>query len=84
MALLSGARTQKNSALAQQLFARMTKHFPHKDQYWMSASVLLANTYAASGDSDKSTDLKLDTYNSGVKKQVGVSWTVVNGQFYVS
>ena len=43
-----------------------------------SATVLLANTYASSGEIEKASNIRLQCYRkSGAKKKVGVSRTVV-------
>lgn len=84
VAILSGVRNQNNHELGQEMFDRMNDKFPQADKSWGSASVLLANTYASAGDIDTSTDIKIRLGKSGIKKQVGISWTVVNGQFFVS
>ena len=85
MALLSGARNHKNSQLAEEIYNRMKKLFPRLQHSWVSASVLLANTYSSSGDVGKATDIKIELVQSGLKKTSALSWTTTNnGKYYVS
>ena len=81
VALLSGARNVKNNSLSQQVYDRMKKLFPESQDPLISASILLANVYASTGDIDKASDIR---NQSGVKKKIGLSSTVINGQLYVS
>ena len=63
----------------------MNKLFPQLKDSWMSASVLLANTYTSIGDIGKATDVKMQLAQSGLKKKGGRSWTTTsNGKYYVS
>lgn len=62
----------------------MIKHFPDAKDSLTAAAVLLANTVASSGDLNKATVIKNVLNEPNVKKSVGLSWTRVNGQFYVS
>ncbi|CAF1622168.1 unnamed protein product [Adineta ricciae] len=82
MALLSGARNEKNSDLAQNVYNRMKILFPLTKDSLTSASVLLANTYASIGDIKKSSDIRMGLHRSGAKKKVGKSMTVVDGEVY--
>ena len=50
----------------------------------VAASILLANVYAASGELEKSSDIRRQLQRSGKKKKPGLAWTAVNGQLYVS
>ena len=85
VALLSGSRTSKNSRLAEEIYDRINKLFPKLKDSWVSASVLLANTYASTGDLGKATDIKKEIAQSGLKKRSGLSWTTTsNGKYYVS
>ncbi len=84
MALLSGARNEKDSSLAALVFERMEQLFPGLTDSLTSASVLLANVYGATGDLEKASDIRNKLNKSGVKKQIGISSTVLNGRFYVS
>lgn len=83
VALLSGTRNAKNSLLSQQIHDRMKKIFQSNDSL-ISASILLSNTYASSGDIEKASDIKTELYQSGAKRKSALTWTVVNGQVYVS
>jgi hypothetical protein len=84
VALLSGARNINNTDLSQNVYDRMEKLFPQMTNPLISAAVLLANVYASSGDINKASDIKRQLHKSGVKKKVGLSWTAVNEQLFVS
>lgn len=84
MALLSAARNQMNANLAEQTYDRINKVFPQSNDLFASASVLLANVYESIGDTDKASDIRIQLNKSGIKRKIGLSWTVVNGQIYVS
>jgi len=84
VALLSGARNENNSHLSQQVFDRMKKLFPELKDSLMSASILLANVYASSGEFEKASDIRIQLTKSGAKKKIGLTWTVINGQLFVS
>ena len=62
----------------------MTKLVPESKHSTVAASVLLANVYAASGDLEKSFDIRRELQRSGKKKKPGISWTSINGLIYVS
>jgi hypothetical protein len=83
VALLSGARNEKNADLAKSLHARMKKVFSGLIDPLTVASILLANVYASSGEIKKASDIRIELNKSGARKTVGLSWTVVNGQVYV-
>ncbi|CAM2699210.1 unnamed protein product [Rotaria socialis] len=82
MALLSGARNAKNVYLSQNIYDRMKKLFLEEKDPLISAAVLLANTYASSGEIDKASDIRLEIYKSGTKKKIGLTWITVDGQLY--
>ena len=82
--MLSGARNVNNAHLSQKIYDLMKKRFPQMTDRLISATVLLANVYAASGDIDKASDIRIQLQQSGAKKKIGLSWTVVNGQVFVS
>jgi hypothetical protein len=84
VALLSGARNENNSRLAQQVHDRMEKKFSRSKDLLTSASILLGNVYGAIGDIEKASDIRIRLTKSGAKKKIGLSWTVTNGQLYVS
>ncbi|CAF4242472.1 unnamed protein product, partial [Rotaria magnacalcarata] len=65
VALLSGARNQKNSKLAQEVVDRIRMLFPDVKGSLLPASILLANTYASSGDIEKATNIKIELHKSG-------------------
>ena len=84
VALLSGARNEKDSRLAQVVYEQMKKLFPKSTRSMVPASVLLANVYAASGDLEKASDIRRELQRTGMKKKPGLSWTATNRQIYVS
>jgi len=84
VALLSGARNEKNIHLSQQIFDRMKKLFPDLTNLLVSAAVLLSNVYGSSGEIEKASDIKMQLIKSGLKKKIGLSWTSVNGKLFVS
>ncbi|UJR07570.1 hypothetical protein I4U23_011858 [Adineta vaga] len=61
---------------------RMKKLFPQLTDSLIPASILLANVYASTGEIGKASNIRIQLSKSGVKKQVGVSWTTVNGQYF--
>ncbi|CAF2852964.1 unnamed protein product [Rotaria sp. Silwood2] len=82
MALLSGARNVSNAYLSQKVYDRIKKLFPESTNPLISAAILLANTYASSGDVDKASDIRIQLYKSSAKRKIGISWTVVNEKYY--
>lgn len=83
MALLSGARNAKNMALGEVMYNRMKELFPQQPNALTSAAVLLANVFGSLGEFDKASDIRIQLHKYGVKKKVGLSRTVVDGQIYV-
>lgn len=49
-----------------------------------SAHVLLANTYAATGDFYRASNIRMQISELGLKRRMGVSRTMVNGEITVS
>ena len=84
VALLSGARNQRNVPLAQKTFDSIQRYFFSDKARLVAAMVLLANTYALSGDLDTASTIHSKLNQSGVKKVPGLSSTVVNRQLVVS
>lgn len=86
MALLSGARNEKNVHLSEIVYNRMKKLFPNEPNAMLPAAVLLANVCESSGENDKASNIRIDLHELSLKhkKKVGLSWTSVNGQVYVS
>ncbi len=62
--LLSGARNVKNSYLSQNIYDRMKKLFPQMIDPLKSATILLANVYASSGEIDKASDIGITSQKS--------------------
>ena len=83
MALLSGARNENNIRISQIINDRIKKLFPQQTDCLTSAAILLANVYGSSGEIEKASDIRIQLHQSGAKKKVGLTWTVVNGQIYV-
>ena len=84
VALLSGARNEKQVQLAQAIFNRMKNMFPDSKSPLVSASVLLANTYASSGYTEQASSIRDERLRKDEKKKVGLSWTVVDGKIFVT
>jgi len=84
VSLLAAARNANDCYLSEKLVDRMKKDFPHLIDSLISASVLLANVYASSGDFDKSLTIRNELNQSGHKKKIGSVWTEKNGQIFVS
>ena len=84
MAILSGARNEKNASLSQKIFDRIQLLFPNAKSSQTSAHVLLANTYASQADLSTASAIRMKMNRIGVKKLAGLSWTVVDGQVVVS
>ncbi|CAF1644608.1 unnamed protein product, partial [Adineta ricciae] len=82
MALLSGARNDKNAQLAQNIYDQLKRLFPSMKDSLTAAKVLLANTYASSGDIGKASHIRTQHRKSGAKKKIGTSTTVVDGEMY--
>ena len=82
--MMSGARNYGDTNLSEKLFARMKMLFPDWKDDFASASILLANTYSSTDEQNRSWDLRKQIRESGIKVQVGLSWTYVDGQLFVS
>ncbi|UJR29805.1 hypothetical protein I4U23_017349 [Adineta vaga] len=82
MALLSGARNNKDIEIAKKIFHRIQQHFPDLKNRLTSASILLCNVYTSVGEIEKSSNIKNSLNQIGLKKTVGLSWTETNGQIY--
>ncbi|CAF1012104.1 unnamed protein product [Adineta steineri] len=82
MSLLSGAQNAKNSQLAEKIFNRIEKHFPQIQDRIVSASILLANVYASTGQMEKSLNIKRKLIQANLKKPSGLSYTEVNNKIY--
>ena len=83
MSLLSGARNAREADLARQITHRISQLFPGHRRDQTSASILLVNTVASSGDLEESSKLRWNLSQSGAKKMMGVSWTVIDGRILV-
>jgi TRAP-type mannitol/chloroaromatic compound transport system permease large subunit len=81
--LLSGARHQRNQSLSEKIVKRMEKLFPEAEKGLISASILLSNVYATSGQLDEATKIRMKLIESGKKKEIGQVWTEFNGKILV-
>ena len=84
VALLSGVRNAHNHYISQRVYHRMKKLFSQSEDSLIPAAILLADPYGSSGDVDKASDIKSQLHRSDLKKNVDLSWTVINGKVYVS
>ena len=84
VSILSSARNAKSISLAEKTFHCMEKNFSDNGSCLISARVLLANTYALTGNKSMSSNIRMQLNQSNVKKVIGCSWTVVDGKVYVS
>ena len=84
MALLAGARNEKNSHLSEIIHNRMKKLFPEMEEPIVQGAILLANAYASAGDLEKASNIRRQMHKSSVKNKVGLSWTVTDGEILVS
>jgi hypothetical protein len=84
VSILSSARNAKNSSLSKKIFHRIEENFSNNKDCLTSARILLANTYALSGDKSMSANVRMKIDELNMKKVVGCSWTVVGGKVYVS
>lgn len=82
--MLSGTRNQKNNQLSEKIYNRMKQLFPPLSDSLVSAAILLANTHGATGEIDKASNLRNELKQSGAKKTIGLSWTVIDERVYVS
>jgi hypothetical protein len=62
----------------------MKKLFPQLKASLKSAGVLLTNIYGSIGDFEKASNIRAELDQLNVKKKVGITWIVTNGQVYVS
>ena len=83
VAILSGARNQKNVDLAEKYFHRIEFFFPNVELSRTAARILLANTFASTKNSSKATDLRNKIIQTGGKKVIGHSWTMIDGKIQV-
>lgn len=84
MSLLSGARNARNSSLAARVNERMQELFPDFKNALVSASILFANTVAASGNLEEASLVRFKLHQSGLRKEPGLAWTEVHGAFAVT
>ena len=82
--MLSGARNHKNTDVAEKVFNSLQLHFPEINKSSIPASLLLSNMYASSGNMDKALAIRNQIQQSGIKKEISLSWTVINDKVLVS
>lgn len=83
-AILSAARSARQSDLAKRLYNRMQSLFSGQRSDLISASILLSNTYASLGDYERAHDIRDHRLkNYGDKVEVGLTWTVIDGRVWV-
>jgi hypothetical protein len=84
VSLLSSARNARKADLAKETTHHISQLFPDHRIDQTSASILLANTLASSGDVEESSTIRWKLSQSGARKMMGVSWTVINGKILVN
>jgi len=84
VSILSAARNQHDICLSQKIFDHIKQFFPQIKPGLASARVLLANTYASNGDFSRASNIRIQIEKLALKKKIGISKTVVNGQIQVS
>lgn len=82
--MLSAARSDRNVTLAKSVFDRIQNYFPENKDCLTSAAVLLANTYALSGDMSTASSIRMKLCQTGMKRKGGISSTVHSGNIVVS
>ncbi|CAF1317799.1 unnamed protein product [Rotaria sordida] len=82
MSMLSSARNAKNALLSQKIFDRIQSNFSNVENCITPATVLLANTYALSGNKSMASIIRTKLSQTITKKVVGCSWTVVNRKVF--
>ena len=83
VSILSGARNCKNISQSQKIYNRMLTNITDHEQYLTSATVLVANTFALAGDKSMASEIRMKLNRPDLKKVVGQSWTVVDGEVFV-
>lgn len=84
MSILSAARNQRDAALAQKIYDRIRLVFGNDETILVSSMILLSNTYALSGDLPTASKMRIQMNRTGLKKEAGVSTTIVDGQIHVN
>lgn len=84
MSLLSASRNVKNSDLAQKTYNRMKELFPDSNDVLTLGLTLLGNVYGSIGNFEKADEVRRELNQSSLKKTVGLTWTVIDGEIYVS
>ncbi|CAF5205916.1 unnamed protein product, partial [Rotaria magnacalcarata] len=78
--LLSGARTNRNSNLSEQIYKQMKTLFPNAKESLAAGVVLLSNIYSSLGKHEEAKTFRSNQIEElGVKVKVGLSWTEVKG-----
>ncbi|CAF3241443.1 unnamed protein product, partial [Rotaria socialis] len=81
MAMLSGARNNRNSVLSQRLYNQMKSLFSNKKDDFIAASILLCNTYSSLGQFEQAAHIRSTRIKEfGKNVKVGLTWTEANGE----
>ncbi|CAF4449764.1 unnamed protein product [Rotaria socialis] len=84
MAMLSGARNNRNSVLSQRLYNQMKSLFSNKKDDFIAASILLCNTYSSLGQFEQAAHIRSTRIKEfGKNVKVGLTWTEANGELVV-
>ena len=73
MSILSSARNARNIKLAEKIFHPMKLNFPNDENGLTAARILLANTYALSGDKFMASNIRMHLKQSNSKRVIGYS-----------
>lgn len=84
VSILSAAQSQRDAALAQKIYDRIRSVFGNDEQMFVSSTILLSNTYALSGDLHTASKMRMHMNQTGLKKEAGVSTTIVDGKIHVN
>ncbi|CAF1149845.1 unnamed protein product [Rotaria sordida] len=82
MSMLSSARSARNTSLSRKIFDRIQSNFSDVQSCLTSVTVLLADTYALSGNKLIASNIRTKLSQSSMKKAVGYSWTVISGKIF--
>lgn len=82
--LLSGARNSRNCDFSKKIYNKMKYLFPDEKKVLVSGAILLANTYSSIGEYQLGKDFRYNQIKeSGIKAEIGVSWTDATGEIVV-
>ncbi|CAF3828800.1 unnamed protein product [Rotaria sordida] len=72
----------RNTSLSRKIFDRIQSNFSDVQSCLTSVTVLLADTYALSGNKLIASNIRTKLSQSSMKKAVGYSWTVISGKIF--